>query len=184
VHLGAFPGYFLSLLGPHFLREFYASFVTDPDGVGCAAIDTETGGVLGVVVGPLTPAGFFHRLFLRRWWAFAWASSGAILRRPVIIRRLVRAARYRGDAPSGGERALLSSIAVAPLARGVGVGQALIRAWVEEVRRRGGRGCYLTTDAEGNDEVNQFYVRNGWLLEASYSTPEGRHMRRYVLDLV
>ena len=184
VHLRAFPGFFLSFLGPRFLREFYGSFVIDPEGVGCAAVEPTTGRVLGVVVGPFTPTGYFRRLLLRRWWAFAWASAGAVLRRPATLRRLLRAVAYRGDSPAGATRALLSSIAVAPEAQGSGVGQALLSAWVEEIRRRGGRGCYLTTDVEGNDGVNRFYVRNGWSLEGSYTTPEGRRMNRYVLDLV
>ncbi len=182
VHLQSFPGFFLSFLGPRFLREFYRSFLDDPAGMAFVAVD-EQGRVQGVVAGPQSPDGYFRRLLKRRWWAFCLASTGAVLRRPTIVPRLFRAVFYRGEAPSGPPRALLSSIAVAPSAQGQGVGRLLVNAWVAEARRRGCTGCFLTTDRDGNDAVNTFYQRLGWRLADSYATPQGRQMNRYVLDL-
>ena len=43
-------------------------------------------------------------------------------------------------------------------------------------------GCYLTTDADGNDMVNKFYQSLDWRIESTYATPEGRRMNRYVFD--
>jgi GNAT superfamily N-acetyltransferase len=181
IHLRAFPNFFLSFLGPRFLWEFYGSFLVDPLGMGFVAC-SPSGEVVGAVVGPLNPQGYFKRLLRRRWWAFCLASIGAVVRRPLCLIRLVRAVFYRGEAPSGPVRALLSSIAVLPSTQGQGVGKALVHRWVEEVRRRGATGCYLTTDAEGNDDVNTFYQRISWQLESAYCTPEGRRMNRYVFD--
>jgi len=182
VHMKAFPNFFLTFLGPRFLREFYGSFLYDSVGIGFVAEDAESGRVLGVIVGPLMPDGYFKRLLIKRWWAFCLASISAVLMRPVIIKRLFRALFYRGEAPSGQQRALLSSVAVCPQAQGQGVGQALVRRWVEEVERRGYSGCYLTTDAHNNDKINHFYQKLGWQVESTYTTPEGRVMNRYVLD--
>jgi ribosomal protein S18 acetylase RimI-like enzyme len=181
VHLRAFPSFFLSFLGPRFLREFYSSFLVDPMGRGFVAVD-ESGRMLGVVVGPLNPAGYFKRLLKRRWWAFCLASVSAVLRRPTVAPRLFRAVVYRGEAPDGPVRALLSSIAVDPQVQGGGVGRLLVERWVAEVRAAGGTGCFLTTDAEGNEAVNAFYRKLGWKLEGSYCTTEGRRMNRYVFD--
>lgn len=181
VHLQAFPGFFLSSLGPRFLGEFYRSFLVDAIGLGFVAC-TPQGEVLGAVAGPLNPQGYFRRLLRRRWWAFGMASLGAILRKPTCLKRLIRATCYRGEAPSGLVRALLSSVAVLPSAQGQGIGKALVEAWVKEAQRRGATGAYLTTDADGNEAVNAFYQRVGWHLESSYATPEGRRMNRYVLD--
>jgi len=181
VHLRAFPSFFLSFLGPRFLREFYGSFLVDPMGRGFVAVDGG-GRVLGVVVGPLNPAGYFKRLLKRRWWAFCVASAGAVLRRPAVVPRLFRAVLYRGEAPGGPVRALLSSIAVDPQVQGGGVGRKLVERWVAEVRAAGAGGCFLATDADGNEAVNAFYRKLGWKLESSYSTKEWRRMNRYVLD--
>jgi hypothetical protein len=53
---------------------------------------------------------------------------------------------------------------------------------VGEIQRRGLVGCYLTTDADGNEAVNKFYQNLGWRVESSYVTPQGRRMHRYVYD--
>jgi ribosomal protein S18 acetylase RimI-like enzyme len=180
VHLAAFPSFFLSFLGPRFLRLLYSEFATDP---ACVALVAEADGrVAGAVAGPLQPAGYFSRLVKRRWFAFALASSGAVLRKPLIIPRLFRALFYRGEAPTGKSRALLSTIAVDPAVQGAGIGRKLVAAWLAEVQSRGASGAYLTTDAEGNDAVNRFYQQLGWQLEHTWLTPEGRRMNRYVQD--
>jgi GNAT superfamily N-acetyltransferase len=183
VHSASFPGFFLSFLGPRFLDLFYRSFLEDSAGIGFVALNVDEF-VIGCVVGPLVPGGYFKRLLRRRWWAFCLASASALLRRPWIACRLLRALWYRGDAPEGDSvtQALLSSIAVAPEAQGQGVGQALVKAWLYEVRRRRGQGAFLTTDAEGNDAVNYFYQRSGWKLESSYTTVQRRRMNRYIYD--
>ncbi len=182
VHGKAFPGFFLSFLGPRFLREFYSAFLHEETGIALVAEGPVDGRVLGFVVGTSQPDGFFKRLLKRRWWAFCLASTGALLRRPWVAPRIFRALFYRGEAPGGQKRALLSSIAVGPDQQGSGLGRALVAEWAVEARKRGVPGCYLATDAENNDAVNRFYVKCGWQVESTYVTPEGRKMNRYVLD--
>jgi ribosomal protein S18 acetylase RimI-like enzyme len=182
IHVQAFPDFFLTFLGPKFLREFYDSFSSESTGIGFVAEDDETSGAVGVVVGPLIPEGYFKRLLIKRWWAFCLASISAILKRPVVVKRLLRALFYRGEPPQGAQRSLLSSIAVSPKVQGRGIGRALVERWVEEVKRRGYAGCYLTTDANDNDKINNFYRKLGWKIESTYATPEGRLMNRYILD--
>lgn len=183
LHIRAFPGFFLSFLGPRFLREFYQSFTCDPSGVALVAEEACDNRIVGVIAGPVVPDGYFRRLLLRRWWAFCLASTWAVLRNPLIIPRLCRALFYRGEPSADMTRALLSSIAVLPESQNRGVGQLLVKAWVDEVRKRGATGCYLTTDAENNDAIKRFYERAGWKISETFVTPEGRKMCRYVLDL-
>lgn len=182
VHLRAFPGFFLSFLGPRFLREFYRSFLRDPRGVAFVAEETGTNRILGVAAGPISPDGFFRSLLVRRWWAFLVASAGPLVRNPGIVPRLARAVSYRGEPPAGPKRALLSTIAVAPELRRRGIGLSLIGAWSDAVRTRGAQGCYLTTDAVSNDPVNRFYERAGWTRAHTLETPEGRRMILYTHD--
>ena len=181
IHLKAFPGFFLSFLGPRFLKEFYNSFIEDSRGMGFVAQD-HGGRILGVIVGPLEPHGYYKRLIIRRWWAFCIASVSAVLSKPASALRLLRALFYRGDAPSDKKRALLSSVCVHPKAQGMGIGKRLVEKWVNEASARGVSGCFLTTDANDNEAVNSFYQRAGWHLESTYLTPEGRRMNRYVYD--
>ena len=181
IHLRAFPNFFLSFLGPHFLREFYGSFLVDSQGVGFVSLSS-AGQILGVIVGPVDPRGYFKRLLKRRWWKFCMASIAAVVQRPSCMPRLFRAVFYRGESPAGVQRALLSSVAVDPNVQSVGVGKKLVAHWLKEIQRRGATGCYLTTDAEGNEKVNQFYQGLHWRIDSVYLTPEGRRMHRYVYD--
>jgi GNAT superfamily N-acetyltransferase len=181
IHLRAFPDFFLTLLGPRFLREFYRAFLNDETSIAFAAED-ESGNVVGVVVGTGQPVGFFRRLLIRRWWAFGLASLAPILKNPSIGKRIFRALAYRGDPPSRPGYALLSSIAVAPDTQGIGLGKALLDVWIKEAKKRSCRGAYLTTDALHNDTVNSFYRNAGWRLESFFLTAEGRKMNRYAIS--
>lgn len=179
LHRRAFPSFFLSSLGPAFLREFYRGFLTD-GAVTVVALD-ETGRLVGVVVGHVNPIGFYRRLLMRRWYAFALASSALVLRRPSTATRLLRALTYRGQVgdvqPPG---ALLSSICVDPACQGTGTGRLILEAWVAQLRAQGGQSAYLTTDAGANEAVNNFYVRSGWRLLTTYETRDHRPMNCYV----
>ena len=180
IHMQAFPDFFLTFLGPGFLKEFYKSFLYDDQGIGFVAIENSR--ILGAIVGPFKPAGYFKRLLCRKWYAFCFASIGAVLKKPTIVKRLFGAVFYRGQAPQGKNRALLSSIAVSPDAQRKGVGKALVMKWHDAVGARGGKGAFLATDTENNNVVNSFYRNLGWKLESTYETPEGRKMNRYIYD--
>ena len=181
IHLAGFPDFFLSFLGRDFLIEFYSAFLDDPVGIGFVACDP-SGSVLGVIVGCQDPSGFFGRLVRRRWWAFCMASLSAIVKRPSCFPRLFRAFFYRGSFPAGPPRSLLSSIVVAPHAQSGGVGKMLIQAWLKELQLRGSTGAYLITDANENEAVISFYLKNSWEFESSHYTKEGRLMQTYVLN--
>jgi len=183
VHMRAFPGFFTTFLGPGFVKEIHKYYLSDPTEIGFVAEDNQTGEVLGFIVGPMSPNSCFKKLVKKRWLAFGLASITAVLKRPVIIKRLLRGFFYRGDPPQGSKRAYLSGVAVCPKAQKKGLGRALVETWVQEVAQRDGTGCYLTTDTENNEAINSFYLKLGWKVESTYTTPEGRVMNRYILDL-
>ncbi|MEO8094452.1 MAG: GNAT family N-acetyltransferase [Pseudolysinimonas sp.] len=182
LHRQAFPDFFLSTLGEPFLRQFYQGFLGDPAAVTVVLRDAE-GMPCGSVVGTTEPAGFFGRLVRRRWAGFALAGARAVLSQPGATPRLVRALRYRGDAPHDAVGALLSSICLDPSLQGSGEGGRLVAAWEAAAASSGARSAFLTTDADHNEAVNRFYSRHGWLLHGTYSTREGRQMNRYMKEL-
>lgn len=183
LHTAAFPGFFLTSLGRRFLRLLYAGFMSEPQAICLVAEDA--GETLGFAAGTMHPAGFFRALLQRRALTFALAAVPGLLRSPLFVaRKCLGALYYRGETPGGlPEAALLSSLAVSPAAQGRGVGQALVTAFAEEARRRGGMAVYLTTDENDNERTNRFYARCGFVLLDTFTRPGHRTMNRWVLKL-
>ena len=167
IHRAAFPDFFLSDLGPAFLRVFY-EFVAE-EGIALVAV-AEDRRVAGFVAGVLHPRSFYQQLLRRRYVQVALALVPPTLRRPSTLIRVARRARQRtaadGQTPSGAE---LMSLAVDPARRQQGVGRALVEAFTA----RAGR-LWLTTDAADNAEVIHFYENLRFTRTRAYITSEGR----------
>ncbi len=181
VHQARFPGFFLSFLGPRFLRLFYQEILATPGQVSLVAVDGER--VVGFVTGLDHQGQFFGRLVRRRLLAFAWTSLAAALRRPSIIPRLFRALTYSRTTREATAQALLMSIAVAADAAGSGIGQQLVRDFLEQMQSKGVDSVSLTTDRYNNDRVNAFYLALGFQLARAYTSPTGRELNEYVIHM-
>ena len=178
-HLKSFSGFFLSFLGYQFLQELYVGILKDSAGI--AYVYEDQGHILGFVAGTSQPAGFYSRLLLRRWWRFGLASFVPISKNPLIVPRLLRAFRKPQDVSDQPDIGTLMSIAVSPDSQGRGLGQALVKTFLDEAAQRGLKYVDLTTDKNNNDSVNQFYQRMGFQCSRTFVTAEGREMYEYVI---
>jgi ribosomal protein S18 acetylase RimI-like enzyme len=180
IHHAAFPGFFLSLLGPHFLALFYEECVKQREIARVAIAD---GRIVGFVMGSAQPAGFYSRLIQRRVFGFAAAALPAVIRRPRIALRVARAIRKPSEARRSDATATLMSLGVAPVRQKQGVGRRLVAAFNAEARARGASRVDLTTDKFRNENTNRFYQRLGFALDREITTPEGRVLNEYAIDL-
>ena len=181
IHLRGFPGFFLTFLGHRFLTLLYGGIQSDPEGIVLVA--SSRGQIEGFVAGVTLQSGFYQRLIKKQKWAFAAAAVGALLRRPAIAPRLLRALKRPADAQQASAEACLMSIAVRPESQGKGIGSRLAEALCQDLAKRGAHAVCLTTDRDNNDRVNRFYPKLGFRLSRSYITPEGRAMNEYVIFL-
>jgi GNAT superfamily N-acetyltransferase len=182
IHRQAFPGFFLSSLGEPFLTQFYRGFAEDSSAITVMVRD-EQGVPRGAAVGTTEPAGFYRRLLKQRWPGFFAASARAAIFNPAAVPRLLRAIWYRGEQPPHDNWALLSSVCLDPSLQGSGVGRELATKWLERAKTMGVTRAFLTTDADGNGNINRFYSAQGWSLADKYATREGRRMNRYTKSL-
>jgi ribosomal protein S18 acetylase RimI-like enzyme len=180
VHIHAFQGFFLTMLGRSFLHDLYKSFIDDPFSICLVAEKNLL--VKGFVVGNLKPDKLFRKMLLKRGYLFLLHSLKALIRNPIIVsKRLTYALFYRGENPPGFARpALLSSIGVDPREAIKGVGSHLSDAFCKEAFSKGADVVCLTTDMIGNDQVNAFYAKNGFTLFDVIEKIKGRKMNRYI----
>lgn len=181
IHIQSFPGFFLSFLGRDFLSQLYCGILTDPSGIAFIAVDNER--IIGFVAGTDQPAGFYERLLKKRWWRFAIASFPAIIKETSAFLRLIRAFSMPKLVSAEKGRGTLMSIAVLPSEQKKGLARPLVKAFLAESVKRGLRYVDLTTDKKNNELANHFYVRQGFSLLRSFTTPEGREMNEYIIDL-
>lgn len=181
LHVESFPSFFLTFLGPAFLALLYSEILSSAEGILLVA--EHEGRLVGFVAGVTRQTGFYARLLRKRWWRFARASLGALLRRPRIAGRLLRALGKREEAARSSAEACLMSIGVSPRSAGRGTGKALVQSFSSELKRRGIDRFCLTTDKVDNDAANGFYQRLGFEIAREFKTPEGREMNEYVMQL-
>ena len=181
LHMAAFTGFFLSSLGPRFLKSLYAAFLVEPSAICLVARRQDR--IAGFVFGVCRPSGFVIRTLLRRGMLMAAVLLPVTIRRPAALFRVLRASLRPVFSEAAADEAVLFSIAVDPSLQNRGLGGQMVRAFLEEARRRGAKRVALTTDTQDNDAVNRFYLRLGFRLGSKFLTPEKRQMNEYVIDL-
>jgi GNAT superfamily N-acetyltransferase len=182
VHVGSFRGFYLTQLGPRFLAAYYRLMTTDPGGICIGAFRGSK--LVGFVAGFQDPHGFYARV-RRAAVELGLAALPALMRRPPLAFRFVnnyRLTRRVLAMPQPGRAcAELASLAVCGDEQGRGIGGRLVRAFVEEAQGSGVLVVKLTTDTNGNDAVNRFYVRTGFTVSRSFEAQPGRYLNEYWL---
>lgn len=180
VHLAAFPRHFLSRMGRDFLAVYYREMLEIPGGISLVHESTD---IDGFVVGLPAARGFNRRFILRHPAIIAWAAVRALCVDAKVIARLSTRGRDVSHQPNDKETICLLSIAVAPISARTGVGSKLLEGFIARARGMSYRHVYLTTDRDGNDHVNGFYARHGFVKSGEYDSGNRRYMNEYTLEL-
>lgn len=189
LHETALPHGFFGRLGTGFLSAYHESFLASPHAVAYVAENRD--GRAGFLVGTFGP----HNAWVlrNRWMKLAIRGALALLSRPSelafflrtrtlsYIRRLLKV-RAGGTPQARPHRAqppaVLTHVAVAPEARGLGVGEALVEAFLDAARSTGATEACLVTLA-GPDGAGRFYQRLGWDLHEVRKDRDGRPIEHY-----
>lgn len=177
LHKKAFPDFFLTQLGIPFLRTLYNGYLEDEDS---GIIVAEDGGkIFGIIAYSKNYSNFYKGLIKHKIIQFAWYSFLAVLRKPIFAKRLLGAFRKSDLVTKNVKYVELASICICPSMKGKGLGSQLIDYFKSFVDFSKFAYINLETDADDNEVVNQFYVKNGFQLERVYTTAEGRRMNEY-----
>jgi len=185
IHTNSFPNFFLTKLGKKFLVNYYSLF--ESDGSVSVVVEDE-GEIVGFSVGYNDGDAFFKMLksnFLK----FLPAILCALRRVDVVAELLKKIAKslFKSrineipDKPENYNE--LASIAVSLKYKGKGVGAKLLQAYIEKVQSQEKcGGVIITTDKYGNDQVVDFYKRNGFRLVAEFQQSQQREMLCFAYD--
>lgn len=177
IHMKTFSGFFLTFLGKGFLKQLYKGFIDhDKSGLIVAKIENR---IVGILAYSEDLSGFYKYLIKTRLLPFAWYSFGAAIRKPSAMVRLIRAFLKPGETRREERYIELSSIGVDPKVKGQHIGSKMIDKLKDMFDSDKFLYINLETDAVNNEGINSFYIKNGFKLERSYETPEGRKMNEY-----
>ncbi len=159
LHIKAFAAFFLTSLGSKFLEKFYQAIIEHADGIAIGIYeDTQ---LVAFSVGTRRKQGFYIRILKNNWYTLFWASLPKLLLNPGKIIRLINS--FRTVEESGeinmANAACLLSICVDPFSARNGYGQKALLAFEEKAFLTAKILC-LTTDADENEAVNNFYIKN------------------------
>jgi ribosomal protein S18 acetylase RimI-like enzyme len=190
-HIAAFPGRFMTKMGPHWLEGLYSYFIKHDKAISLVAVDV-SGKVLGFAVGGKTRVKkeFLRRAFIRYPHIILWRflTSSLVRKRLVglLFRKLgkLRADRSASNAAASESKAtnvtnygVLMSIAVYPKYQGTGIAGRLIESFREVSAERGYKILILYV-INDNLRAIAFYKKHKW-----YEVSKLENSTEFRLDL-
>lgn len=182
IHLDAFEGFFLTTLGPDFLRFYYTCFLKSLETV--TMISEEDGKVYGFAASTKYSKGFNGRLIKSHLFTFATLSLKMLFTTPKSLLRLIKNLTKKAETIEDDEDyAELYSIGVGKDAQGKGVGKLLLSASETAMKLQGVKRLSLTTDYYNNEQAIGFYHALGYDTLYEFTTYPNRKMYRLIKEL-
>lgn len=182
IHIDAFKGFFLTSLGPEFLKFYYSCFVNSDETVTMVA--EEDGTIYGFAAATMKSKGFNSRLIKNNLLSFGVLSLKMLFTTPDALLRLVKNLTKKGEGVEDNEDyAELYSIGVNKAAQGKGVGKKLLATSELEMKVSGVKRVSLTTDYDHNEQALGFYHSMGYETFYEFMTYPNRKMYRLIKTL-
>lgn len=177
IHRKRFPNFFLSSLGNFFLRQFYKALLKEP---GLLVVLEYNDNIKGFAAGAFSNNQLYKRLLLNNLSGFLQAGIYIMFVKSWAILRLYKNMKRESTVPIDG--AVLLSIATVANSKGYGV--KLLHSFENQILEKTGINTIsLTTDAIGNSNVINFYIKCGYTIFNSFYSIKNRKMIRFIKKL-
>lgn len=178
VHLHSFPNFFLTSLGNKFLLEYYRIYIQ----YGHIALVLEDDGLIeGFVVGTNSSEQFYKDLKSNI--ALFIIPIFSNLFNPKLITKIFKRAysicfkkRVNNELDKYINLNELTSIGVMPTDQNKGIGTLLLSTYEDCCLKKQLNSIYLTTDADNNDPVLNFYKKAGFEIDLTFYQGKDRRM--------
>jgi ribosomal protein S18 acetylase RimI-like enzyme len=176
-----FKFFFLTSLGASFLKAYYKACLQSDEAIA-VCVTSGKDEIHGFAIGCSCSKGFHKRIVKQNLPSFLLQGLVLLLTKPRALIRL--SSNLDKTTPNDDENsAELLSIVLAPEAKGKGAGKEMLRRFEEEAKRKSCQKVMLTTDYDGNDNVVNFYRKNGYSVLAEFTTYPNRKMYKMVKEL-
>ena len=182
IHIEAFPGFFLTTLGPSFLRLYYRSFIENKEGISICAVGSNLK-IVGFCVGTTNASGFHRRLIAKNLPGFFLQFLIILVKHPGALLRLISNLEKQTVKQLNGIVSELLSIGVSLSVKGTGVGNLLLKKFEDELKNRNATLVTLTTDYYNNDKVIGFYNNAGYQIFSDFIAFPNRRMYKMIKNL-
>lgn len=181
IHKNAFPGFFLTELGPKVLEVFYTSLMRETNTIVWGVAKDNL--LIGFFAASKYTNGLYLRIFIKNIYIFFFPLIFSFIRNPNLLLRMVISFRSSNEhnVPKNCTSSLLS-ICVSPNESGKGIGKMLLDKLENELIICNIVSYYLTTDADNNESTNIFYKKNSFQLYSTYNQGN-RRMNLYIKNL-
>lgn len=181
VHNSAFKGFFLTELGPDFLKLYYHSVAKAPDGILIGAYHNDR--LIGFCAACTECSGFNTRLIKSDIISFSLIGLKLLFTRPKALIRLSKNLTKKGSVADDGHYAELMSIAVDKETQNSGAGKAMMDCLEKTLKQNNVTRLSLTTDKLNNDNTLAFYEKRGFRQMYVFTTYPDRIMYRLIKDI-
>lgn len=181
VHNSAFKGFFLTELGPDFLKIYYHSVAKAPDGILIGTYHNDR--LIGFCAACTECSGFNTRLIKSNIIRFGLISLKLLFTRPKALIRLSKNLTKKGSVEDDGHYAELMSIAVDKEIQNSGAGKAMMDCLEKTLKQSKVARLSLTTDKLNNDSTLAFYEKRGFRQMYVFTAYPDRVMYRLIKDI-
>jgi ribosomal protein S18 acetylase RimI-like enzyme len=160
LHTTMFKNFFLTSLGTNFLSFFYGTLIESKNSIGIVIISDRK--LIGFAIGNTRNSDFYKKIILDNLVGYALQILGLIFTKPLSIFRILRNLFFSSPHNMNNLPCLLS-ICADSKSKVSGVGRKLIHEYEKKLQSVYCTEYFLTTDANNNDRVNEFYKNNGFI---------------------
>lgn len=166
IHQSAFQNFFLTSLGHNFLCAFYKSIIKSDNSIAIGAYEDNL--LIGFAIGAKSKEGFYTQILKSNFLLLFYSAARPLFFSPSKIFRLAKSFFIKETLESDYLKyASLLSICIKTDKKGSNIGKKLLLEFELEAKKFS-KGVTLTTDKYQNDYVNDFYIKNNYILRNSF----------------